>query len=217
MTRIWFFYEYLTGKQLPVKNLTTGNYVDALEAKDYYTVQDGKKSSRHRVVNNLLGSKAFCPVVRRTEKLSNLDSSGLMFPVSAVMLKNSADYDTSLESFSKPLLQLIDYRLDKMGQMTVDNDTASWYQYMDMTPQSEALYEFIKKNLVSCPRRPCVHVLRPRKAMIGPIAASADEETVDTKHKKKTSSYQRTKFQGDKSTLRSTFQSRIYRGSQRRK
>jgi hypothetical protein len=134
MTRIWFFYEYLTGKQLPVKNLTTGNYVDALEAKDYYTVQDGKKSSRHRVVNNLLGSKAFCPVVRRTEKLSNLDSSGLMFPVSAVMLKNPADYDASLEAFSKPLLQLIDYRLDKMGQMTVDNDTASWYQYMDMTP-----------------------------------------------------------------------------------
>ena len=319
--RIWFFYEYLTGKQLPVDDLTSGNYVDALEAKNYYTVKNGEKYSRHRIVNNLLGPKSFCPVVRRTEKLSKLDSSdlrkrcedivtayppellrralsylynketkssfeiehikpnasrtekfitslelaekedfcekerlielqnrivdprfkdsdyrasqnyvgqtvayqkeiihficpkpddlqslmkglidshkrmkagnfppvihaatiaygfvflhpfedgngrihrflihnilslqelvprGLMFPVSAVMLKNPADYDASLEAFSRPLLQLVDYRLDEMGQMTVENDTACWYQYMDMTPQSEALYEFVTKTI----------------------------------------------------------------------
>ncbi|MFP4520710.1 MAG: hypothetical protein ACLFQK_01055 [Fibrobacterota bacterium] len=75
--RIWFFYEFFTGKQLPVDDLTSGNYVDALEIKDYYTVQSGEKSSRHRIVNNLLGPKSFCPVVRRTEKLSKLDLSDL--------------------------------------------------------------------------------------------------------------------------------------------
>jgi hypothetical protein len=75
--RIWFFYEFLTGKQLPVDDLTSGNYVDALETKDYYTVQNREKSSRHRIVNNLLGPKSFCPVVRRTEKLAKLDSSDL--------------------------------------------------------------------------------------------------------------------------------------------
>ena len=32
-----------------------------------------------------------------------------------------------------------------MGQMTVANDTACWYQYMDMTAQAEALYEFVAK------------------------------------------------------------------------
>lgn len=319
--RIWFFYEFLTGKRLPIDDSISGNYVDALEAKDYYTVQNGEKSSRHRIVNNLLGPQAFCPVVRRTEKLSKLDSSdlrercadivttyppellrralsylynketkssfeiehikpnasriekfitslalaekedfcekkrlidlqnrivdprfkdsdyrvsqnyvgqavayqkeiihfvcpkpddlpslmaglidchkrmkagnvspvihaatiaygfvflhpfedgngrihrflihnilslqqmvphGLMFPVSAVMLKNPADYDASLEAFSRPLLQFIDYRLDDMGQMTVENNTACWYQYMDMTSQSEALYEFVTKTI----------------------------------------------------------------------
>ena len=319
--RIWFFYEFLTGKKLPVDNLTSGNYVNALAVEDYYTLQSGEKSSRHRIVNNLLGSKSFCPVVRKTEKLSKLDVSdlrkkcediitsyppdllrralsylykketkssfeiehikpdasrtenfitllelaekedfcekkrlielqnhivdprfkdvdyrasqnyvgqtipyqneiihficpkpddlpslmdglidsnkrmkrgnvspvihaatiaygfvflhpfedgngrihrflihnilslqglvppGLMFPVSAVMLKNPADYDASLEAFSRPLIQLIDYRLDDMGNMTVENDTASWYQYMDMTPQSEALYEFINRTI----------------------------------------------------------------------
>jgi Fic family protein len=319
--RIWFFYEFLTGKQLPVDDLSSGNYVDALETKDYYTVENGEKSSRHRIVNNLLGPKSFCPLVRRTEKLAKLDSSdrrkrcedivtayppellrralsylynketkssfeiehikpnasrtekfitslalaekedfcekerlivlqnrivdprfkeidyrasqnyvgqtvayqkeiihficpkpddlqslmeglidshnrmkagnvspvihaatiaygfvflhpfedgngrihrflihnilslqelvprGLMFPVSAVMLKNPADYDASLEAFSQPLLQLIDYQLDEMGQMTVENDTACWYQYIDMTAQSEALYEFVTKTI----------------------------------------------------------------------
>ena len=72
---------------------------------------------------------------------------GLMFPVSAVMLKNPADYDASLEAFSRPLLQLIDYRLDEMGQMTVENDTACWYQYMDMTAQTESLYEFVNRTI----------------------------------------------------------------------
>ncbi len=319
--RIWFFYEFLTGKQLPVDNLSSGNYVAALESKDYYTLQNGEKSSRHRIVNNLLGPRTFCPVVRRTEKLSKLDSSnlrkrcedivssyppgllrralsylynretkssfeiehikpnasrtekfiaslelaekedfcekeklielqnrivdprfkdsdyrvsqnyvgqtavyqkeiiyficpkpddlpslmegliechkrmkagnvspvihaasiaygfvflhpfedgngrihrflihnilslqgmvppGLMFPVSAVMLKNPADYDASLEAFSRPLLQVIDYRLNETGQMVVENDIACWYQYIDMTPQSEALYEFVTKTI----------------------------------------------------------------------
>ncbi len=319
--RIWFFYEFLTRKQLPVDDITSGNYVDALEAKEYYTITNGEKSQRHRIVNNLLGPKDFCPVIRKTEKLSKMDSTdlrkkyegivtlyppellrralsylynketkssfeiehikpnasrtekfitslklaekedfcekerlielqnrivdprfkesdyrvsqnyvgqtisyqkeilhficpkpddlpnlmnglidshkrmkegkispvihaaaiaygfvflhpfedgngriqrflihnilslqkmvptGLMFPVSAVMLKNPADYEVSLEAFSRPLLQLIDYKIDKMGQMTVENETACWYQYIDLTVQAEALYDFVNKTI----------------------------------------------------------------------
>ncbi len=319
--RIWFFFEFLTRNRLPLDDMKTGNYVGALDANDYYTVQDGEKSSRHRIVNNLLGPQGFCPVVRRTENLSILDASnlkkrcedivssfpaellrralsylynketkssfeiesikpnasrtekfiaslelaekedfcekerlielqnrivdprfkdsdyrvsqnyvgqtvayqkeiihyvcpkpddlpslmealidshnrmkagnvspiihaaviaygfvflhpfedgngrihrflihnilslrnmvprGLMFPVSAVMLKNPADYDASLESFSRPLLQLIDYKLDEIGRMTVEGDSACYYQYMDMTSQAEALSEFVAKTI----------------------------------------------------------------------
>ncbi len=319
--RIWFFYEFLTGKKLPIEKISTGNYVDALEVKKYYTVQNMDKSPRHRIVNNLLGPKTFCPIIRKTEKLSKMDLSnmrqrceeiisayppellhralsylfsketkssfeiehikpnasrtqkfiaslelaekedfcvkkslielqnrivdprfkssdyrksqnyvgqtvtyqkeiihfispkpddltglmeglmeshkrmkagnlsplihaaaisygfvflhpfedgngrihrflihnilslqkmvphGLMFPVSSVMLKNPVDYDASLEAFSRPLLRLIDYRLDEMGRMTVKNETARWYQYMDMTTQAEALYEFVVKTI----------------------------------------------------------------------
>lgn len=75
--RIWFFYEFLTEKQLPIDDMTTSNYIDALETKDYYTVQKGERSPRHRVVNNLLGPRTFCPVVRKTERLLELDSASL--------------------------------------------------------------------------------------------------------------------------------------------
>ncbi len=319
--RIWFFYEFLTGEHLPIGDITSGNYVDALETRDYYTVQDGDKSPRHRIVNNLLGPQTFCPVVRRTKKLSRLgsvdlrkrcedivtayppkllrralrylynketrssfaiehvkpntsrtekfiaalelaesedfcekerlialqnriveqrfkdsdyresqnyigqtvafeneiihficptpndlpslmaglidahqrmksgnvppvvhaaviaygfvflhpfeDGNGrihrflihnilslqgvvpynLMFPVSAVMLANPVDYEMSLEAFSRPLLQLVDYRLDEVGKMTVENDTVCWYRYIDMTLQAEALYEFVTETI----------------------------------------------------------------------
>ena len=319
--RIWFFYELLTEKQLPIDNMTTGNYFDALESKDYYTLQNGERSPRHRIVNNLLGPRTFCPVVRKTNKLLELDSTvlqkrseelvtayppqllrralsylynketkssfeieqvksnasriekfiaslelagqedfceksrlielqnrivdprfadsdyrvsqnyvgqtlpfqkglihyicpkpddlpalmegllashgrmkaggvppvihatviaygfvflhpfedgngrihrflihnilslhqmvprGLMFPISAVMLKHPEDYDKSLEAFSRPLLQVIDYQLDEIGRMTVEGESAPWYSYMDMTFQAEALSEFLRKTI----------------------------------------------------------------------
>lgn len=319
--RIWFFYEFLTEETLPIDNITTGNYVEALEPKEYYTIANGEKSRRHRIVNNLLGPKEFCPIIRKTDKLKKRDSAdlrkrcedivtsyppellrralnylynketkssfaiehikqntsrtekftislklaekedfcekalliglqnrivdprfkdsdyrtsqnyvgqtvsyqkevihficpkpedlpdlmsgllathkrmkdgdvspvihaaaiaygfvfmhpfedgngrihrflihnilsiqgmvpqGLMFPVSAAMLKNPADYDASLEAFSRPLLQLVEYRLDELGQMTVKNETTCWYQYMDMTAQAEALYDFVSNTI----------------------------------------------------------------------
>jgi len=49
--------------------------------------------------------------------------------------------------FSRPLAQLVDYILDDKGQMTVENDTACWYQYIDMTYQAEALFEFVNKTV----------------------------------------------------------------------
>ncbi|MBU4525742.1 MAG: Fic family protein [Desulfomicrobium sp.] len=68
---------------------------------------------------------------------------GIMFPVSAAMLKNPALYDQSLETFSAPVIRLIDYDVDDTGQMTVTSDTKNLYRFIDMTAQAEALYEFV--------------------------------------------------------------------------
>lgn len=72
---------------------------------------------------------------------------GALLPISATMLKDSADYDASLETFSRPLMELVEYSLDDEGVMVVHNDTAVWYRYIDMTPQVEALFAFIEKTI----------------------------------------------------------------------
>jgi hypothetical protein len=44
-------------------------------------------------------------------------------------------------------MPLVEYSLDEYGHMTVLNDTAVWYRYIDMTPQAEALFAFIEKTI----------------------------------------------------------------------
>jgi hypothetical protein len=315
--RIWFLYEFLTGRQLPLADLTKGNYIELLEAGGYYTTIPDRRVQRQRIINNLLGGRGFSPVIRRTEKLAAMEKidlrkrceavtaayppellrralsylysketkssfeienirpsasraekfigllemaeqrdfcekpllidvqnrivdprfrdtdyratqsyvgqaisyqkqlvhyvcpkpedisglmdglinahglmkegalppvihaaaisygfvflhpfedgngrihrflihnilslrgavpKGLMFPVSAAMLKNRALYDHSLESFSVPLARLVEYDLDDLGRMSVPGKTGRWYRYIDLTAQAEALYDFV--------------------------------------------------------------------------
>lgn len=319
--KIWYLYEFLTGQKLPLPDLSKGNYIELLDRDRYFTAAPGRRVQRQRIIDNLPGTKAFCPVIRRTEKLAAIEDNdlrkqceklmasyepellrrarksllyqeacssfeiehvrpgssqtakftallemaghrdfcekpllleaqnsivdprfrdtgyrtsqnyvgqtltyqrqivhyagpkpddlpelmegllashkimkdgnvpaiihaavisygfvflhpfedgngrihrflihnilsrqgavpeGIMFPVSAVMLKNPELYDRSLEAFSKPLMRLTEYELDERGQMTVLNDTAHLYRYIDMTAQAEALYEFIRLTI----------------------------------------------------------------------
>lgn len=315
--RAWYLYEFLTGRQLSLADVTTGNYVDLLENEQYYTAQP-IQIRRQRVNDNLLGTALFCPVVRRTKSLRDFERKNLpqkclavladypgdllkramsylytketrssfeienvkldasrterfvmqlvlaekddffnkrdlialqnrivderfrdhdyrqsqnyvgesialtrqrvhyispkpgdlaalmegmyaahqrmgtgdvhpvihaavvafgfvfmhpfedgngrihrflihnvlarrqftpknvIFPVSAVMLQNRDAYDTALESFSKPLLPLVEYEIDEQGRMVVRNETAPHYRYIDMTVQAEALFSFVE-------------------------------------------------------------------------
>ena len=79
--------------------------------------------------------------------LENFTPKEMIFPISALLLKNPQDYDASLEYFSTPLLSLIDYKLNEIGEMSVLNDTALFYRYIDMTKQTEVIYEFISKTV----------------------------------------------------------------------
>ena len=319
--KAWFLYEFLTGRELPLANLSQGNYIDLLEPDRYYAIRSGYRVKRQRIVNNLPGGPMFCPIIRRTEKLAAVDEAdlrkrceeivsayppellrralgylynketkssfeiehirpstsrterfiglleiaehrdfcdkrslidvqnrivdprfrstdyrtnqnyvgqsvsyqkelihyvcpkpddlpalmdglfsaheimtegtmpavvhaavisygfvflhpfedgngrihrflihnllflrgmiphGLMFPVSAAMLKDRALYDRSLEAFSRPLMEIVEYDLDDLGRMTVSSETNCLYRYIDMTAQVEALYDFIQKTI----------------------------------------------------------------------
>ena len=328
--QLWFWYEYLLEEQLPLENVTSGNYVELLDSKQYYTLSSkgskkskkSKRSKRHRVTDNLLGVPSFCPIVRRTKKLQQstpadiharctkiqeqytpehlkralgflytketkssfeiereqpspsrqerfiallqqaskddfcskrlllglqnqvvdarfadvdyrssqnyvgeslgygrerihyvcpkpsdihnlmdgllachrrmmsdaslsplvhaavvsygfvflhpfedgngrihrfllhnifalreLVPSGLMFPISATMLKYPSLYDDSLERFSRPLMRLLDYTLTDMGEMEVEQKTKHFYQYLDLTDQVETVSDFVLKTI----------------------------------------------------------------------
>ena len=96
--------------------------------------EDGNGRIHRFLIHNILARRGFTP-------------EGVMFPISASMLKNPADYDASLEAFSRPLMPLVEYTLDEDGRMTVHNETAVWYRYLDMTPQAEALFRFIEQTI----------------------------------------------------------------------
>jgi hypothetical protein len=66
--RAWFLYETFTGHTLDLEPVRIGNYVDALDEKLHFVAR-ARNSSRHRVRDNLLGTRDLCPVVRRTHGL----------------------------------------------------------------------------------------------------------------------------------------------------
>jgi len=72
---------------------------------------------------------------------------GLVAPVSAVMLANRAAYDTALETFSKPLLELVDYDMSEDGSLTVNGSTASYYRYIDFSDIVPALYDWLERAI----------------------------------------------------------------------
>ena len=96
--------------------------------------EDGNGRIHRLLIHNILTRRGFAP-------------DGVIFPVSAVMLKQQAAYDDSLEAFSRPILGLVEYTLDDEGRMTVHNDAGIWYRYPDMTTQVESLFAFVEQTI----------------------------------------------------------------------
>jgi len=95
---------------------------------------DGNGRIHRFLIHNILAKLRFTP-------------KGLIFPVSATILRKLKEYDETLELFSKPLLPLLDYELDSEGKMLVRNETAGHYKYIDMTVITERLFGFIQSTI----------------------------------------------------------------------
>lgn len=72
--RIWFIYEWLFKTQLDIPDLNRGNFVPLIDEDIQFAVE-GKRFSRHRILNNLPGTREFCPLIYRTSKLEQFISS----------------------------------------------------------------------------------------------------------------------------------------------
>jgi Fic family protein len=96
--------------------------------------KDGNGRMHRFLIHHILAKKEFTP-------------PGLIFPVSAVMLRDLKKYQSVLNVFSVPLLEHIRFRQDADGRMTVTNETADYYRYMDLTATVELLFELIEQTL----------------------------------------------------------------------
>jgi Fic family protein len=72
---------------------------------------------------------------------------GILFPVSAVMLRAPKAYDAALNAFSSKIMPGIEYEMDDLQRLTVLNETNKLYRYYDATPQAEYLYDAVAETI----------------------------------------------------------------------
>ncbi|PXY41687.1 cell filamentation protein Fic [Flavobacterium cheongpyeongense] len=93
--KIWFLYEWLMAESLDIPDADVKiKYSDLLDANKQFTVINGLKSGRHRIINNLPGTVDFCPLLFKTDKLKNYIEENL-----------SQKKDAYLNTFHKDVLQ----------------------------------------------------------------------------------------------------------------
>jgi Fic family protein len=96
--------------------------------------EDGNGRIHRFLIHHFLSGGGFTP-------------EGVIFPVSAVMLRHRRRYDKILESYSSAIMPFIDYAVDRSGGLTVKNDTADLYRYWDATRFVEYLYECVIETI----------------------------------------------------------------------
>ncbi len=96
--------------------------------------EDGNGRLHRWLIHHVLASAGFNP-------------PGLVFPVSAVILKRIAEYRAVLKSYSERLLPCIEWRPTSRGNVEVINDTADWYRYFDATRHAEFLYACVEQTI----------------------------------------------------------------------
>lgn len=73
----------------------------------------------------------------------------IVFPVSAPMLREIAEYRRVLESYSRPLLPLIRWRATSSGNVAILNETRDYYRFFDATAHAEFLYHCVEQTVVN--------------------------------------------------------------------
>ena len=77
--RACFLYEWLTNTEVPIESPVSSKarYIDALDTDMQFGLTTGERTARFRIANNLPGTPQFCPLVRRTEYLQEIQHKDL--------------------------------------------------------------------------------------------------------------------------------------------
>lgn len=72
---------------------------------------------------------------------------GMVFPISAVILRRIDAYKRTLTSYSGPLLPFIEWEPTPDGNVRVLNDTADFYRFFDATAHVDFLYACVRQTI----------------------------------------------------------------------
>lgn len=89
--RAGFLFEWLTGNSLAVSVPVKARYVSLVDTRLQFGLGDGPRDIRFRVVNNLPGTPAFCPMVRRTSFLDEMVKKNLYSRTHQTLSRYDAD------------------------------------------------------------------------------------------------------------------------------
>jgi len=96
--------------------------------------EDGNGRIHRFLVHQELASSGFTP-------------HQMLFPVSAVMMRDRKRYDEVLEGFSQSVSPYIDYEMHQDGSLVVNNQTAHLYKFWDATALAEYLYDCVAETI----------------------------------------------------------------------
>lgn len=122
--RLWFLYEWLTGKTLDVPDAPKVRAAPVIDTEQQFALAKGSLSTRHRILDNLPGTKAFCPLVRRTATLQGYIDKQLPERTRAVLGRTHPDVVARAAAF----LMLSDSRasFDIEGERPSHGRAARW-------------------------------------------------------------------------------------------
>ncbi len=89
--RVWFLYEWLTGRELDVPDPGKIRVVSVIDPDQQVGLHKGKPSSRHKVIDNLPGTRRFCPMIRWTPGLRENVAKGLGTRASEIIGRTRKD------------------------------------------------------------------------------------------------------------------------------
>jgi Fic family protein len=92
--------------------------------------EDGNGRIHRYLIHHILARKQF-------------SQQGLIFPISASILNHIEDYRKTLEAYSHPLLELINWEETRDHNVDVLGETIDYYRYYDATLQAEFLYDCV--------------------------------------------------------------------------
>jgi hypothetical protein len=147
--RAWYLYELLTGKTLDVPDVPSGGYVDLLNPALHIT-SPGRKATRQRVNDNLLGGKDYCPLIRRTEKLDGWMTTGLAGEAKQIV--ESVDTATLARAvqylYTKETKSSFEIEGEAVGSQRAERFVAALHEVANFDPTDKQSFIQLQNSIV---------------------------------------------------------------------